>query len=133
MKNSKYFILICQRTQIYTQLVEITFKHIVSKSMKKINTTWKKSFFPKVLSKHASRPFHWLTTYFGKIEKKISIKLKNIIYTRQWHQYTHHWLLKKNTFTTILLEDCATKQRELKLKFKGNQKITWKLERKFLN
>ena len=26
---------VCQKTQIYTQLVEFTFKHIVSKSMKK--------------------------------------------------------------------------------------------------
>ena len=40
---------------------------------------------------------------------------------------------KKNTYTTILLEDCAIKQRKIKLKFKDNQKITWKLERKSLN
>ena len=31
---------------------------------------------------------------------------------------------KKNTYTTILLEDCAIKQRKIKLKFKENQKIT---------
>ena len=29
------FQYICQKTQIYTQLVEFTFKHIVSKSMQK--------------------------------------------------------------------------------------------------
>ena len=31
---------------------------------------------------------------------------------------------KKNTYKTILLEDCAIKQRKIKLKFKENQKIT---------
>ena len=40
---------------------------------------------------------------------------------------------KKTTYKTILLEDCAIKQRKIKLKFKENQKITWKLKRKFLN
>ena len=29
------FQYMCQKTQIYTQLVELTFKHIVSKSMQK--------------------------------------------------------------------------------------------------
>jgi len=51
------------------QLVEFTFKHIVSK----INTIWKKSFSQKVLSKHASQPFHCL--FWGKK----SIKLKSIM------------------------------------------------------
>ena len=40
---------------------------------------------------------------------------------------------KKTTYKTILLEDCAIKQRKIKLKFEENQKITWKLKRKFLN
>ena len=128
------FQYICQKTQIYTQLVEFTVKHIVSKSMQKpIQHERKVSSrrcFPSMFTT-ISLTYHLF--WRKKKRKKISIKLKNIIYTRQWHQYTHHWLLKKNTFTTILLEDCATKQRELKLKFKGNQKITWKLERKFLN
>ena len=96
------------------------------KKYTKINTTWKKSFFPKVLSKHASQPFHWLTTYFGK-KKKYKVE-KHHIYTTQWQEF-----LKKNTYKTILLEACAIKQRKIKLKFKKNQKITWKLERKSLN
>ena len=55
------------------------------------------------------------------------------IYTTQWQEYTPSLILKKNTYKTILLEACAIKQRKIKLKFKENQKITWKLERKSLN
>ena len=66
-------------------------------------------------------------------KKKISIKLKNIIYTTQWHQYTPPLILKKNIYKTIQLENCAIKQRKIKIKFKENQKITWNLERKSLN
>ena len=68
-----------------------------------------------------------------KKKKKISIKLKNIIYTTQWHQYTPPLILKKNIYKTIQLENCAIKQRKIKIKFKENQKITWNLERKSLN
>ena len=127
MKILKYLISICmsKNTNIYTTFWVYIQSHNFKKYAK-INAIWKKSFFLKVLSKHASRPFHWLTTYFGKIEKKISIKLKNIIYTTQWHQYTPSLILKKKkkTYKTILLEDCAIKQRKIKLKFKENQKIT---------
>ena len=134
MKILKYLISICmsKNTNIYTTFWVYIQSHNFKKYAK-INAIWKKSFFLKVLSKHASRPFHWLTTYFGKIEKKISIKLKNIIYTTQWHQYilaliyknTHtHTHTHTHTYTPILLEECAIKQRKIKLKFKENQKIT---------
>ena len=144
MKNSKYFISIhmSKNTNIYTSCWVYIQIHSFKKYAK-INTTWKKSFFQKVLYKHASRPFHWLTTYFGKKKekkKKISLKLKNIIYIQHNDKNIHHhWFLKKkkkkkkNTYKTILLEACAIKQRKIKLKFKENQKITWKLERKSLN
>ena len=66
-------------------------------------------------------------------ENKYKIE-KHHIYTTQWQQYTQLLILKKkNTYKTILLEDCTIKQRKIKLKFKENQKITWKLERKSLN
>ena len=42
------FQYICQKTQIYTQLVEFTFKHIVSKSMQK---SIQQRSFPSHLSK----------------------------------------------------------------------------------
>ena len=92
------------------QLVEFTFKHIVSK----INTIWKKSFSQKVLSKHASQPFHCL------FWKKREYKVENImtpIYiitnSKNTHPHTH-------PITTSRLY----KQRKIKLKFKDNQKIT---------
>ena len=132
MKNSKYFISIHMSKNINIDTTCWVYIQTHGfKKYEKINTTWKKSFFPKVLSKHASQPFHWLTTYFGK--KKVCIKLKNIIYTTQWHQYTPSLILKKNLQKTIQLENYAIKQRKIKLKFKENQKITWKLERKSLN
>ena len=119
MKILKYFISIhmSKNTNIYTTCWVYIQTHSFEKYAK-INRAWKKSFFPKVLSKHVSQPFHWLTTYFGKKKKKISIKLKNIIYTTQWHQYTPSLILKKkkNTYTTILLEDCAIKPKKNQIK-----------------
>ena len=137
MKNSKYFISIymSKNKNIYTTCWVYIQTHNFKKYAK-INTTWKKSFFPKVLYKHASRPFHWLTTYFGKKRKEKENKSKvekYHIYTTQWQEYTPSLILKKNTYKTILLEACAIKQRKIKLKFKENQKITWKLKIKSLN
>ena len=118
------FQYICQKTQIYTQLVEFTFKHIVSKSTQKSVKHERKvssrRCCPSMLHDH----FIDLPPILEKKEKKISIKLKNIIYiyiyTTQWWQYTLSLILlkKKNTYKTILLEDCTIKQRKIKFKFK---------------
>ena len=129
------FQYICQKTQIYTQLVEFTFKHIVSKSMQKSIQHERKvssrRCFPSMFHDH----FIDLPPILEKKEKKENkYKVeKHHICTTQWHQYTPSLILKKNTYTTILLEDCAIKQRKIKLKFKENQKMTWKLEGKSLN
>ena len=86
---------VCQKTQIYTQLVEFTFNHIVSKSMQKpIQHERKVSSrrcYPSILHDH----FFDLPPILEKKKKKISIKLNNIIYTTQWHQYTPSLILKK--------------------------------------
>ena len=120
------FQYICQKTQIYTQLVEFTFKHIVSKSTQKSVKHERKvssrRCCPSMLHDH----FIDLPPILEKKEKKISIKLKNIIYiyiyTTQWWKYTLSLILfikkKKNTYKTILLEDCTIKQRKIKFKFK---------------
>ena len=139
MKNSKCLISIdmSKNTNIYTTCWVYIQAHSFEKYAK-INTTWKKSFFPKVLSKHVSWPFHWLTTYFGKKKKKKENKYKvekhhiyntmtpifTITDSKNTHTHTH-----THTITTWRLY----KQRKIKLKFKENQKITWKLERKSLN
>ena len=132
MKNSKYFISIymSKNKNIYTTCWVYIQTHNFKKYAK-INTTWKKSFFPKVLYKHASRPFHWLTTYFGKKikekENKSKVEKYHIYIQHNDKNINHHWFLKKkkkNTYKTILLEACAIKQRKIKLKFKENQKIT---------
>ena len=128
MKILKYFISIhmSKNTNIYTTCWIYIQTHSFKKYTK-ISKTWKKSFFPKVLSKHASRPFHWLTTYFGKKRKENKYKVEKhhiyiYIYTTQWWQYTLSLILfikkKKNTYKTILLEDCTIKQRKIKFKFK---------------
>ena len=98
MNNLKYFISVhmSKNTNIYTTCWIYIQTHSFKKYAK-INTTWKKGFFPKVLSKHASRPFHWLTTYFGK--KKEHKVEKDHIYTTQWQQYTPPLILKKKTHT----------------------------------
>ena len=74
------FQYICQKTQIYTQLVEFTFKHIVSKSTQKSVKHERKvssrRCCPSMLHDH----FIDLPPILEKKEKKISIKLKNIIY-----------------------------------------------------
>ena len=79
MNNSKYFISIhmSKNTNIYTTCWVYIQTHSFKK-YEKINTAWKYSFFPKVLSKHASRPFHWLTTYFEKkkMEKENKYKVE---------------------------------------------------------
>ena len=108
MKNSKYFISIhmSKNTNIYTSCWVYIQIHSFKKYVK-INTTWKKSFFPKVLSKHASWPFHWLTTYFGKKRKENKYKVEKhhiyiYIYTTQWWHYTISLILfikKKKTHT----------------------------------
>ena len=101
MKNSKYFLSIymSKNKNIYTTCWVYIQTHNFKKYAK-INTTWKKSFFPKVLYKHASRPFHWLTTYFGKKRKENKYRVeKHHIYTTQWHQYTPSLILNKKTHT----------------------------------
>ena len=66
------------------QLVEFTFKHIVSK----INTIWKKSFSQKELSKHASQPFHCL--FWKKREYKVeNIMTPIYIITNSKNTHTH--------------------------------------------
>ena len=126
MKNSKYFISIhMSKNKNITQLVEFTFKHIVSKSIQKSIQHERKvssrRCYPSMLHNH----FIDLPLILGKKKYKVE---KHHIYTTQWQEF-----LKKNTYKTILLEACAIKQRKIKLKFKENQKITWKLERKSLN
>ena len=124
MKKSKYFISIdmSKNTDIYTyiyiyiyiymQLVEFTFKHIVSK----INTIWKKSFSQKELSKHASQPFHCL--FWKKREYKVeNIMTPIYIITNSKNTHTH-------TPTHPITTSRLYKQRKIKLKFKDNQKIT---------
>ena len=92
------------------QLVEFTFKHIVSK----INTIWKKNFSQKELSKHASQPFHCL--FWKKKEYKVeNIMTPIYIITNSKNTHTH-----THPITTSRLY----KQRKIKLKFKDNQKIT---------
>ena len=129
------FQYICQKTQIYTQLVEFTFKHIVSKSMQKpIQHERKVSSrrcFPSMFTT-ISLTYHLFWRKKEKKENKYKVE-KHHICTTQWHQYTPSLILKKNTYTTILLEDCTIKQGKIKLKFQENQKITRKLERKSLN
>ena len=97
MKNSKYFLSIymSKNKNIYTTCW-VYIQTYNFKKYAKINTTWKKSFFPK-------RPFHWLTTYFGKKKKKRKENKykveKHHIYTTQWHQYTPSLILNKKTHT----------------------------------
>ena len=108
MKILKYFISIhiSKNTNIYTTCWIYIRTHGFKKYAK-INTTWKKSFFLNVLSKHTSRPFHWLTTYFGKKRKENKYKVEKhhiyiYIYTTQWWQYTLSLILfikKKKTHT----------------------------------
>ena len=93
------FQYIYQKTQIYTQLVEFTFEHMVSKSMQKLIQHERKvsswMCYPSILPDH----FIDLPPILEKKEKKISINLKNIIYiyiyTTQWQQYTSSLILKK--------------------------------------
>ena len=109
MKNSKYFLSIymSKNKNIYTTCWVYIQTHNFKKYAK-INTTWKKSFFPKVLYKHASRPFHWLTTYFGKKikekENKYEVEKHHIYNTmtpiftitnsKKTHTHTHYYYLK---------------------------------------
>ena len=119
------FQYIYQKTQIYTQLVEFTFEHMVSKSMQKLIQHERKvsswMCYPSILPDH----FIDLPPILEKKEKKISIKLKNIIYIYIYNTmmtiYTiidSFYKKKKNTYKTILLEDCTIKQRKIKFKFK---------------
>ena len=123
------FQYICQKTKIYTQLVEFTFKHIISKSMQKSIQHERKVSSRRCYTSMLRDHFIDLPLILEKKEKKkkISLKLKNIIYIQHNDKNIHHhWFLKKkkNTYKTILLEACAIKQRKIKLKFKENQKIT---------
>ena len=131
------FQYICQKTKIYTQLVEFTFKHIISKSMQKSIQHERKVSSRRCYTSMLRDHFIDLPLILEKKEKKKKISLKLNIYTTQWQEYTPSLILKKkkkkNTYKTILLEACAIKQRKIKLKFKENQKITWKLEIKSLN
>ena len=100
------FQYICQKTQIYTQLVEFTFKHIVSKGMQKSIQHERKvscrRCYPNMLHDH----FIDLPPILEKKKHKVE---KDHIYTTQWQQYTPPLILKKNTYKTILLEDCTIK------------------------
>ena len=111
-----------KKYKIYTRLVEFTFKHIISKSMQKSIQHERKvssrRCYPSMLHDH----FIDLPPI---LEKKKYIKLKNIIYI--YNTMTTIYTIidsKKTTYKTILLEDCAIKQRKIKLKFKESQKIT---------
>ena len=119
------FQYICQKTQIYTQLVEFTFKHIVSKSTQKSVKHERKVSSRRCCPSMLHDPFIDLPPILEKKEKKISIKLKNIIYIYIYNTmmtiYTiidSFYKKKKNTYKTILLEDCTIKQRKIKFKFK---------------
>ena len=97
------FQYICQKTQIYTQLVELTFKNIVSKSMQKSIQHERKvsslKCYPSMLHDH----FIDLPPILEKRIKKISIKLKNTIY--------------------IYIYNTMYKQRKIKLKFKETKRL----------
>ena len=85
----------------------------------------KEKFLPKGVIQACFTAISLTYHLFWENRKENKYKLeKHHIYKTMTPIYTSLIVKKKNTFTTILLEDCATKQRELKLKFKGNQKIT---------
>ena len=79
------FQYVCQKTQIYTQLVEFTFNHIVSKSMQKSIQHERKvssrRCYPSMLHNH----FIDLPPILEKKKYKVE---KNHIYTTQWQEYT---------------------------------------------
>ena len=101
MKNSKYFISIHMSKNINIDTTSWVYIQTHNfKKYAKINTTWKKSFFLKVLSKHASRPFHWLAIYFGKKEKENKYEVeKHHIYNTMTPIYTIIDSKKGNTHT----------------------------------
>ena len=127
MKNSKYFILIhmSKNTNIYTTCWDYIQTHSFKK-YEKNQYNMKEKFLPKGVIQACFTTIS-LTYHLFWEKKKYKVE-KHHIYTTQWQEF-----LKKNTYKTILLETCAIKQRKIKLKFKKNQKITWKFERKSLN
>ena len=132
----KYFIALrmSKNTNIYITCWVYIQSHISKSMQKSIQHERKVSSrrcYPNMLHDH----FIDLPPILEKKEKKENkYKVeKHHIYTTQWHQYSPSLILKKNTYTTILLEDCTIKQGKIKLKFQENQKITRKLERKSLN
>ena len=121
MKNLKYFISIhmSKNTNIYTACWIYLQTHSFKKYAK-TNTTWKKSFFPKVFSKHVHDHFIDLPPILRKKkrnENKYKVEKHHIcIYI---YIHTHNTMIaiytiidskKKNTYKTILLEDCTIKR-----------------------
>ena len=101
------FQYVCQKTQIYTQIVEFTFNHIVSKSMQK-STQHKR----KVSSQRLIQACFTTSslTYHLFWEKKNKYKVeKHHIYNTMTPIYTIINSLKKKyiVYNTILLENCA--------------------------
>ena len=95
----------------------------MQKSIQHERKIFSRKCYPSMLHDH----FIDLPPILEKKEKKISINLKNIIYIYIHYTMTTIYIIidsKKNTYKTILLEDCTIKQRKIKLKFKENQKIT---------
>ena len=132
MKNLKYFISIhmSKNTNIYTTCWVYIQTHSFKKYAK-INTTWKKvssrRCYPSMLHDH----FIDLPPIYHLFWKKKYKVEKHHIYSTMTP--IHTIIDSKKTHTPIILEDYTIKQRKIKLKFKENQKITWKLERKSLN
>ena len=85
------FQYICQKTQIYTQLVEFAFKHIVSKSMQKSIQHERKvssrSCYPNMLHDHFINLPPILEKRKKKKEKKYKVE-KHHIYNTMTPIYT---------------------------------------------
>ena len=86
------FQYICQKTQIYTQLVEFAFKHIVSKSMQKSIQHERKVSSRRCYANMLHDHFIDLPPILEKKKHKVE---KDHIYTTQWQQYTPPLILKK--------------------------------------
>ena len=84
----------------------------------------KENFLPKGVIQACFTTISLTYHLFWKKENKYKVE-KYHIYNTMTAIYTIiDSKKKKNTYKTILLEDCTIKQRKIKLKFKENQKIT---------
>ena len=95
------FQYICQKTQIYTQLVEFAFKHIVSKSMQKSIQHERKvssrRCYPSMLHDHFIDLPPILEKEKEKKRKENKYKVeKHHKYITQWQQYTPSLIKKKH-------------------------------------